>query len=585
VQRSLSVASRSWLGVVKVAVATGIAYFLAGRLGLALRAEPGVAVFWPAAGIAVGALVVWGPGVRLPVAAAVVIASTVCSLMIGRSAWLAVAISSINAGQALLTAWLLERWFGSTFKLEDVHRVLGFLGATAIGSAIGAVGAAIAVSLIDPTSPSLHVWRLWFAAASLGIVTVAPLLIGINNAAREQLPRHELIEGWAYLVTLTALNAFLIFLPDGPWASALPEILVFPFLLWVAIRCRPVFAAAAAFVVGLAVIGSTTLDFGHFDSSKPLVERIVAAQTFVLAAAILAVMLAALFAERRRNEAALKGSNDRFKDNNDRLQLALDSVQLGVWSIDPITGCFENDARDRQIHGHHLDAPPKTLAEARTSIHPADLPTLDAAFAASARTGGSYKAEYRLAPVSNNTNADQERWVALEGTVVRGADDRPLRLLGVTRDITERKRAEQALAERNMQLALAGKAGLVGSYAYDTDTEIMQISEGYAAIHGFSEGTAEIGRSECLAGVHPDDIRRVEQSRSEAFREHRRECNVEYRIIRADGEVRWVETRCFISYNGEGRPHRVVGVSIDITGRKQAEEHQRVLVAELDHRR
>ena len=99
-QRFLSVASRSWLGVVKVAVATGIAYFLAGRLGLALRAEPGVAVFWPAAGIAVGALVVWGPSARLPVAAAVVIASTVCNLMIGRSAWLAVAFSSINAGQA-----------------------------------------------------------------------------------------------------------------------------------------------------------------------------------------------------------------------------------------------------------------------------------------------------------------------------------------------------------------------------------------------------------------------------------------------------------------------------------------------------
>jgi PAS domain S-box-containing protein len=150
-------------------------------------------------------------------------------------------------------------------------------------------------------------------------------------------------------------------------------------------------------------------------------------------------------------------------------------------------------------------------------------------------------------------------------------------------DISERKKAELALAERNIQLALAGKAALVGSYAYDTDTEIMQISEGYAAIHGFSEGTAEIGRSECLAGVHPDDIGRVEQSRSEAFREHRLEYNVEYRIIRA-GEVRWVETRCFISYDGDGRQHRVVGVSIDITERKRVEEQQRKLVAELDHR-
>ena len=139
------------------------------------------------------------------------------------------------------------------------------------------------------------------------------------------------------------------------------------------------------------------------------------------------------------------------------------------------------------------------------------------------------------------------------------------------------------LAERNIQLALAGKAALVGSFAYDTDTEIMQISDGYAAIHGFPEGTVEKARSECLADVHPDDIGQVTQLRSEAFRERRREYKVEYRIFRAGGEVRWVETRCFITYSGEGRPHRVVGVSIDITERKRAEEHLRMLVAELDH--
>jgi PAS domain S-box-containing protein len=154
----------------------------------------------------------------------------------------------------------------------------------------------------------------------------------------------------------------------------------------------------------------------------------------------------------------------------------------------------------------------------------------------------------------------------------------------MTVDISERKKAELTVAERNLQLALAGKAALVGSFAYDTGTEIMQISEGYAAIHGFSEGTAEIERSECLAGVHPDDLGRVEQARSEAFSVCRREYNVEYRIIRPSGGMRWVETRCVITYDSEGCPHRVVGVSIDITERKRVEEQQGKLVAELDHR-
>ena len=175
-QRSHFAVSQSWLGVVKLGVATVVAYFLAARLGLALRAEPGVAVFWPAAGIAVGALIALGPGARLPVAAAVVIATTTCNLMTGRNAWLAIAFGSINAGQALLTSWLLERWFGSWFKLEGVQRVLGFLVSSAIGSAIAAVGAAIAIYLFNPTASPLHVWRLWFAACSLGVVTVAPLL-------------------------------------------------------------------------------------------------------------------------------------------------------------------------------------------------------------------------------------------------------------------------------------------------------------------------------------------------------------------------------------------------------------------------
>ena len=163
-------------------------------------------------------------------------------------------------------------------------------------------------------------------------------------------------------------------------------------------------------------------------------------------------------------------------------------------------------------------------------------------------------------------------------------DGKVVGVVSMKLDISERKKAELALAERNIQLALAGKAALVGSFAYDTDTEIMQISEGYAAIHGFPEGTVEKARSECLADVHPDDIGRVTQLRSEAFRERRREYSVEYRIIRAGSEVRWVETRCFISYDGEGRPHRVVGVSIDMTERKRVEEQQRKLVAELDHR-
>src|SRR5215831_20931621 len=126
----------SWLGVVGI----GIPYFLASRLGMALRDAPeGLAVFSPAAGIATGALIALGSPARVAVTAAVVTATIACSLiecnlMMGRSPWLALPFSLANAAQPLITAWLIKRWFGDVFKLEDVRQVLGFLMSSAIGA-------------------------------------------------------------------------------------------------------------------------------------------------------------------------------------------------------------------------------------------------------------------------------------------------------------------------------------------------------------------------------------------------------------------------------------------------------------------
>jgi PAS domain S-box-containing protein len=372
-----------------------------------------------------------------------------------------------------------------------------------------------------------------------------------------------LIEGAGGLVSLGALSVFIISLPKGQWATALPVALVFPLLLWVAVRCRPVFAAAAAFIVGLAIIWSTTFNLGHFgDESIPLADRVLTAQTFVLAGALLTIILAALFADRRRSEAELKQSKER-------LQLALDGAELGAFSADTAGSRLECDGRAAQIHGHNV--PPTTIKQWRRFVHPDDLLRIDAALEESRRTGSVWNAEYRVMQPPDHPHAGETHWVAVEGSTLFDIRGTPVGLFGVTRDITQRKQAEQALTERNIQLALAAKAGLVGSYAYDADTEIMRISPGYAAIHGFPEGTVEIARSECLAGVHPEDIGRVKLARSEAFRKQQREYSVEYRIIRA-GEFRWVETRCFISYQSDRHPTQVIGVSIDITERKRAEQ-------------
>ena len=406
--------SQSWLGAVGLFVVVGIAYFLAARVGVVLGVSQGVPIFWPAAGIAVGAFITLGPNARLPVAVAVVAATIASGILIGRSLSLTITFAFFNTGEALLTAWLIERWFGRPFTLEAVRQVLGFVVASAVSEAIAASGAGIVVHYLEPTTSSAHAWRLWFASCSLGIFTVAPLLIGLGEIVRELPPRRELIEGTVGLATLAALSVFVISLPQSPWATALPVALVLPVLLWIAVRCRPAFAAAAMFIVALTVIWSTTFDVGHFaDASVPLSDRILAAQTLVLAAALLALVLAALFAERRRSEAALKQSERR-------LQLALDGAELGAFSADLVTGHFECDARAALILGHNVQ--PTTIKESRHFVHRQDRMRIDAAVTEAQRTGGLWNTEYRVDHPAGHPYAGETRWVAVEGSIVRNSD-------------------------------------------------------------------------------------------------------------------------------------------------------------------
>ena len=277
--------------------------------------------------------------------------------------------------------------------------------------------------------------------------------------------------------------------------------------------------------------------------------------------------------ERKRAKAALE-------ERNTQLELAYRMALIGSYSYNYHTRILQISRACAAIYGLPEDMREITQNDWRARVHPQDLPRIDATSRrALAQRQTELVLEFRIV-----RSDGKERWIEARTLVSYDDTGRAVQMIGANIDMTEGKQTAQDLAERTVQLALAGKAARVGSYAYDTATEIMQISAGYAAIHGFPEGTTEIARNECMASVHPDETGRVEQLRFEAFRARRSEYKAEYRIIRTGGEVRWVETRCFISYDGEGRPHRVIGVSIDITERKRVEEQQRTLVAELDHR-
>src|SRR6202035_4065964 len=121
-----------------------------------------------------------------------------------------------------------------------------------VGTAISGIGGAAGYRLFHSAeTPLLTTWQHWVASDGLGIITVAPLLIEVYWSSRDQVPRGELIEGALAVVTLAVVCGLAIFQRWELLAPVGPVTLLLAPLLWLAARCRPVFAAAAAFIVSL----------------------------------------------------------------------------------------------------------------------------------------------------------------------------------------------------------------------------------------------------------------------------------------------------------------------------------------------
>jgi signal transduction histidine kinase len=336
-EQSTGIDLTRWSGSIALAVVVGIVYFLAARLSLALLTKPeGVAVFWPAAGVSAGVLIALGSRARWPVVVGTMAATIAANLFGDRNLWSAVLFALCNAGEAVLTAWLIEHYFGSDFRLNKLRAVQGLVGAAVMGTAVSGIGGAIAYRLFHSTTTSMFTtWQHWFASDGLGILTVAPLLIELAAASRDRPSLSELIEGIVAVAALALVSGLAIFLRSELLATVGPVAVLFAPLLWLAARCRPVFAAAAAFIVSVSIVWTTTFGIGYFGNPGPsATDRVLAAQVSILLVTVGASVLAALFAEirdkRRLAEAALHASEtQRYLIETEKLA-ALGGLVAGV---------------------------------------------------------------------------------------------------------------------------------------------------------------------------------------------------------------------------------------------------------------
>ena len=478
-------ATRRWAGSIGLAVAVGIAYFLAARLSLALLTEPdGVAVFWPAAGVAAGALIALGPSARLSVTIGIMVATIVANLLGDRSLMSTIAFALCNAGETLLVAWLIERYFGSGFSLARLRHVLGLLAAAIGGSAVSGIGGTLTFKVFHgSTAPILTTWQHWFASDALGIVAVAPLMVGLAAAARAPPPPRELIEGVVALVALALMSGLVISLPPDPWAAVLRVALLFPLLLWLAARCRPVFAAAAAFIIAVSTVGTATFGIGHFGNSDLLIaDHILAAQAGILVSALCAFVLAALFAERRQHEAALIESEAR-------LQEALTAGAVTAFEWDVGTRSSRRSQNAAQILGFDPQQP-FTATHFLERVHPDDRARFKRHVYTVRPDSPSYAATFRFIRPDG-----REVWLEESSRAEFDAAGRYVRLKGLTIDITERKRAE----ERQL-LLIAELDHRVKNVLARVAVVAMYTREGSSSMDEFVQ--ALDGRIQSLAQAH-----------------------------------------------------------------------------------
>ena len=315
-----NVTATPWTSI-GLALAIGVAYFLTARLSVGLVLESsGVAVFWPAAGISSGLLITLGLHARWPVLAGVMAATIATHLIINDPLWAGIALGLSNGAEALITAGLIRHYFGADFNLVRLRNIIGLLVSAVAATTVSGIGGAATYRLMrGPSAPMLDSWQHWFASDFVGIIAVAPLLVGLAAVVRRPSPRSEVIEGMLALAALAMMTAFIVSLPSRLWETVLPITWLFPILACLAARDRPAFSAAGAFMVSITIVLTTILGIGHFgDLSYPINDRILGAQASILVVTVSAYVLAALFAERRESATRLAHSNamlERERDN------------------------------------------------------------------------------------------------------------------------------------------------------------------------------------------------------------------------------------------------------------------------------
>jgi PAS domain S-box-containing protein len=279
--------------------------------------------------------------------------------------------------------------------------------------------------------------------------------------------------------------------------------------------------------------------------------------------ATLSAALEALEAERAaraRAEAAL-AERERRLEEVERL------ASLGSWEQALAEPLDAQPVRwsPEQLRIHGLPTAPATFADFLAHVHPDDQPAVKDAAATAARTGDVAATSYRVIQPDGRV-----RWLYAQAQRIHDAESGAARVIGTARDVTEHHLAVAALLERERTLDEVESLAGLGTWEWHLATDTIRWSREQRRIHGLDDTAETQTFSEFLDRVHPSDRTRVVE-----------ECDrliatgipfsFPYRVMRTDGAVREMHAQGKLLPDAAGTGLRMVGISRDVTDRREAD--------------
>ena len=253
-----------------------------------------------------------------------------------------------------------------------------------------------------------------------------------------------------------------------------------------------------------------------------------------------------------------------LREAEERVSLAADSAEAGLWTLDYPSGALWISERTRVIFGYGPDAT-IDLARFEASVYPEDRRRVRAAIERSKRSSETTSVQYRIVRADDGSL----RWLTSRGRPHFTATGEPDRLTGVSIDITAARTGEEALRTSEARLASAADLAGLGFYEADFVASSMYMDERMRSLCGFDsmhlEGLEPIAA--WMNNIHPDDRQRVNDLREQLQRGTANRLSVEYRYLHPERGEQWI--------------HHLAGVSAARSGATRAPHLRR---AARDHR-